>query len=219
MHGQQVHWDRLHGDPRFRPVYPSEPVVRFLKASRTANIHGARFLDIGAGAGRHLKLAADLSLIPFGVDISEIGLQHANDFLLRAKVKFHLTKASMLALPFSDASFEIVLSYGVFYYATAAEMQRAIREAHRVLAPKGRAFVVLRTLDDCRFGKGERVEPHTFRLTVSETNELGTVQHFLGAGDIPAYFSQFSSVSFEKTETTFGNRKFLDSDWLITAEK
>lgn len=215
------HWDHLHQNPRFRPAYPSDHVVRFMMASRPPSERRgyARFRDVGVGAGRHAKLAADLAFVPFGIDISLVGLQHAHERFQQAGVKSHLAKASMLSLPFTDNSFEVVLSYGVFYYGTASEMKQAIRETHRVLASGGRAFVVLRTIHDCRFAKGAEIEHNTFRLTITETNEAGTVQHFLMADDIPSYFSKFSKVSFEKSETTFANRALLNSDWLITAEK
>lgn len=44
-------------------------------------------------------------------------------------------------------------------------------------------------------------------------------QHFLDAGDVPLYFSEFCQVTFEKDRTTFGNRRGVNSDWLITAER
>jgi len=182
--------------------------------------HGkSRFLDIGAGAGRHLKLAAELGFTCFGIDYSLVGLQHSQQRLQQCGLHFNLANAQVLALPFRGDSFELVLSYGVFYYGTATEMKRAIAETHRVLAPEGRAFVVLRTPNDSRFAKGEEIEPNTFRITTIETNEAGTVQHFVSDADVPSYFRQFSHVSFEKSETTVADRRLLNSDWLITLEK
>jgi len=215
------HWNQLHESPRFRPSYPNDHVVRFLIATRgqLSPATPARFLDIGVGAGRHVKLAAELGYSPCGVDISLVGLTHAYPRFRDAGTPLLLAQASMLRLPFADRSFHAVLSFGVFYYGRAGEMKRAIHETYRVLAPGGRAFVVLRTTADYRFGKGLELEPHTFRLDISDTNELGTVQHFLAESDIPDYFPGFSQVSFEKTETTFANLANLNSDWLITAEK
>jgi SAM-dependent methyltransferase len=214
------HWNQLHESPRFRPAYPNEHVVRFLIATRaTIKSMPARFLDIGVGAGRHAKLASELGFSPCGVDISLVGLTHAYQCFRDAGTPLWLAQASMLHLPFADQSFQAVLSFGVFYYGRAAEMKRAIHETHRVLAPGGRAFVVLRTIADYRFGKGRELEPNTFQLDISDTNELGTIQHFLAAPNIPDYFSAFSQVSFEKTETTFADRASVNSDWLITAQK
>jgi SAM-dependent methyltransferase len=125
----------------------------------------------------------------------------------------------MLALPYKDCSFAVVLSYGVFYYGTANEMRQAIAEIHRTLVPGGKAFVVLRTTDDYRFGKGVPLGHNTFQLSITETNEFHSTQHFLAADEVPVYFAKFAQVSFEKTETTFENRSGINSDWLITVEK
>jgi len=220
MQDAATHWDHLHQNARFRPLYPSEHVVRFMMGSRglLEKTGSSRFLDIGVGAGRHAKLAADLGFNPVGIDISRVGLRHAHERLLQAGVQPAMAMASMLGLPFRDETFEVALSYGVFYYGTAEEMKQAIRETHRVLTSGGRGFIVLRTTTDCRFA-GDQIGHNTFRLTITETNEAGTIQHFLTADDIPKYFSDFAQVSFEKSETTFANRKLLNSDWLITVEK
>jgi len=216
-----MNWDDLHENPRFRPSYPVDSVVRFLITNRAKlNQNGhSRFLDIGTGAGRHLKLAADLGFSAFGIDTSQVGLRHAQARLKEASVRPSLALGSMFSLPFKSGSIQVALSYGVFYYGTASEMKKAIQETRRVLQAGGMAFIVLRTTGDCRFGKGEEIEPNTYKLTITETNEQGTVQHFLSADDITEYFSDFSKVSFEKSETTFANRRFLNSDWLVTAEK
>jgi len=221
MFDSSSHWDELHQNPRFRPMYPNDHVVRFLMTNRELleRHHPARFLDIGLGAGRHTKLAAELGFRACGIDISFVGLQHARERLLTAELRASLSQASMLALPFMDCSFAAVLSYGVFNYGTANEMKQAIAEVCRILVPGGRAFVVLRTTDDYRFGKGVRLGHNTFELSITETNEFHSTQHFVAADEIPVYFANFARVSFEKADTTFGNRTGLNSDWLITAEK
>lgn len=221
MPSVQSHWNDLHESPRFRPIYPSDHVVRFLMANRNlaAQTPPGRFLDIGTGAGRHAKLASDLGFLSHGIDTSYVGLQHAHQRSQESRVRPRLAQASMSALPFRDDAFAAVLSYGVFYYGTAGQMKQAIHEMHRVLAPGGKAFVVLRTAQDYRFGKGKQVEANTFQLEITETNEMGTVQHFLSAEDVPSYFADFSQVSFEMTATTTAERTRVDSDWLITVEK
>ena len=166
-----------------------------------------------------MLLAAELGFSAFGIDISFTGLSHARERLHQNNLIASVAIASMAMLPFAEASFHAVVSYGSFYYGSAQVMQQAIAEAHRVLAPGGKSFVVLRSTDDYRYGKGRELGPNTFELDISETNELGTTQHFLGAEDIPEYFTLFSKVSFEKAEWTTCGRTRLNSDWLITAEK
>ena len=98
-------------------------------------------------------------------------------------------------------------------------MRQAIAELRRVLVPQGRACLLMKTTDDYRFAKGTRLENNTFRLTIQETNEYDAVLHFLSESDIPEEFSQFSDVQFEKTETTFDQRRSVNSEWLITVQK
>lgn len=216
-----AHWDQLHENPRFRPLYPNEHVVRFLisNGNLSEKITSPRFLDIGTGAGRHLKLAAELGYEVYGIDLSLVGLKCAGQRLSSLDVHHYLAQASMGALPFADLSFDIVLSYGVFCYGATHETKKSIEEAHRVLADGGKLFVVLRTTQDYRWGKGEQLERNTFRLKIEETNEYNTIQHFLTEDNIRTYFAAFSRTSYEKTETTFANHSRLNSDWLITAEK
>lgn len=166
-----------------------------------------------------MLLAAEAGFSPVGIDVSWNGLRHACERLSAKNVAPSLAVAAMGELPFADNAFSVVLSYGVFYYGTANDMKRAVNEAWRVMCSGGKLLVVLRSARDYRHGKGQQLEPNTFRLEIDDTNELGTVQHFVSAEDIPAYFGKFSSVTFESCELTFGNRSRLDSDWVITAEK
>lgn len=214
------HWNRLHTLARFRPRYPLDHVVRFLMSNfPEERRRSLKALDIGVGGGRHIKLLCELGFLAFGIDISDEGLQHCRDWLGTLNYEATLKQASMSDLPFPDNAFDVAISCGVFYYADSAGMQKAIGELHRVLAPGALALVLTRTTDDYRYGKGILLEDNTFRLTIEDTNECGTVGHFLGESDVPAMFSSFSDVRFEKTETTFNERQSVNSDWLITVRK
>jgi ubiquinone/menaquinone biosynthesis C-methylase UbiE len=166
-----------------------------------------------------MRLATELGFAAFGIDISFTGLSHARERLQQSNLIAPVTVASMTDLPFAEASFHAVVAYGSFNYGSALTMRQAIAEAHRVLVGGGKSFVVLRSTHDYRHGKGRELGPNTFRLDISETNELGTTQHFITADDIPEYFSLFANVSFEKADWTTCGRTRLNSDWLITAEK
>jgi ubiquinone/menaquinone biosynthesis C-methylase UbiE len=166
-----------------------------------------------------MRAATELGFSVFGIDISFTGLRHARERLLQTGLPFGLALASMHQLPFADDSFDAILSYGAFCYGLAQDMRQAIVESFRVLRRPGRLFVVLRSTDDYRYGKGRALEGRTFELNIAETNELGTIQHFLREQDITDYFSRFSQIRFEKSESTFGGRTRLNSDWVITAEK
>jgi ubiquinone/menaquinone biosynthesis C-methylase UbiE len=105
------------------------------------------------------------------------------------------------------------------YYGRSEEVQHAIGEVHRVLAPGGRSFIVLRSTDDYHFGKGREVEANTFHLDIADTNELARYSISLPADHVAQYFASFAQASFDKTETTFSDRAHVNSDWSIMAEK
>ena len=128
LHSAESHWNRLYENPRFRPVYPNDQVVRFLMASRglLERQRPPRFLDIGIGAARHSKLASELGFEPYGIDLSFSGLQQAQRRLALSEISPRLAQTPMIQLPFADNSFDVVVSFGVFNYGTAAEMSQAI---------------------------------------------------------------------------------------------
>lgn len=211
-------WDSVHAQERFRPVYPNENVVRFL-AARAKERAGGRALDIGVGGGRHSLLLCNLGFDVDGVDISAEGLRHARDVIAAAAQRARLQEAPMHALPVEDGTFDIVVSFGVFYYGTAADGRAAVAELHRVLKPGAEAFVVTRGTTDYRCGQGEALGDNAYRLTIGDTNEAGTVQHFLSEADVEDVYSGFAGLSFELAERTFSQRTRRDSDWLITVRK
>ncbi|MGO9903232.1 MAG: class I SAM-dependent methyltransferase [Solirubrobacteraceae bacterium] len=213
-------WDSLHEQARFRPSYPSEHVVRFL--ARRACVHlpwRQRALDIGVGGGRHTILLAKFGYAVDGVDISAEGIRQTQNVLAEDGVSAELRQASMGLLPFAPDTFDVVLSVGVFYYGTAAEGQAAIDEVRRVLKPNGEALVVMRTARDVRRGRGEALGDEAYRLLTHDTNEYGTIQHFLTEQAVRDAFAGFSELQFELTETTFANRTARNSDWLISVRK
>jgi ubiquinone/menaquinone biosynthesis C-methylase UbiE len=220
--GAASFWDGLHNQPRFRPQYPSEPAVRFVRSVLSdfaPESRRYRALDIGCGGGRHTVLLASAGFDVDAVDISDEGLRHTRTALADAGHDATLTLAPMTALPFEDNTFDVAVSYGVFYYGTLSEGRVAIGELHRVLKPGGRGFVVVRTSHDYRHGKGPQLEPSTFKCDIGDTNELGTIQHFLTEHDVVDSYGIFSDVEFELMETTFGGRTRKNSDWLITLTK
>ncbi|MCS6775825.1 MAG: class I SAM-dependent methyltransferase [Chloroherpetonaceae bacterium] len=216
----QQHWDALHALPRFRPRYPNEHVVRFLMTHFAVEERATcRILDIGVGGGRHTRLLCELGFQAFGVDISTEGLFQTERMLQEAGFSAELCRAEMTQLPFPDHWFHGAISAGVFCYADNEALPRAVAELHRVLRPDGVAFVILRSDRDYRYGKGDPLAPHTFRLTIEETNEYGLVQRFLPEEEVAPLFAAFREVRYELTETTFDARRKRNSDWLITVRK
>ena len=111
---------------------------------------GDRILDIGCGAGVDTILAAHLA----GKDGAADGVDMTPQMLALARENQKRTgsdnvsfsQASGEALPFSDHSFDVVISNGVFNLIP--DKQKALAEAWRVLRPGGRMVIADQILSD-----------------------------------------------------------------------
>jgi SAM-dependent methyltransferase len=98
---------------------------------------GTRLLDVGCGAGRALRLAADRGAEVSGLDAAP-GLL---DIARRRVPGARLVHGELQTLPFSDAEFDAVSGFNSFQYA--ADPIAALREARRVTRPGGRILALV----------------------------------------------------------------------------
>lgn len=214
-------WDRLHAEPRFRPRYPSEAVIRFAMRHLGQVPPGpARLvLDLGAGAGRHSVLVSDLGhrVVPF--DYSATGLRHARGALLERHRSSLVVCGTMGMLPFSSDSMDAAIAYGVLCYADRHGHEVALAELCRVLKRGAHLLVVTRTTRDGRYGRGTQLETNTFVQTDDLTNERGMPMHFLDRAEIDELFAGFTDLSVDWVDHTTNSGTFLNSDWVIDARK
>ena len=95
---------------------------------------GHRILDAGCGTGNNLAHFAGRGRA-VGVDLSEDALRFCRTRGVLA------ARASVLALPFADAAFDLVTSFDVLYHRWVPDDRAAVAELARVLAPGGLLLV------------------------------------------------------------------------------
>lgn len=147
------------GDPSFASV--ADEIARTLSP-------GARVLEVAPGPG---YLALELARRGFrvtGVDISRSFVRIASERAREAKLAITFREGNASALPFPDRSFDYVVCRAAFKNFT--DPLGALDEAHRVLAPGGRASIIdLRkdaTMDEIR---DEVARMHMSRLSAAWT--------------------------------------------------
>lgn len=109
---------------------------------------GKTCLDAGCGGGRYLVALSRLGAAKVaGIDISEDAVKAANQRLETRGLSpvAHAQRASVLEIPFPDASFDYVVSSGVIHHTP--DPKRGFRELVRVLKPGGKLFLSV-------YGKG-----------------------------------------------------------------
>jgi len=115
--------------------------MRAITASMLDSTYAGRrdlhILDAGCGSGGNLRFLRRYGCVT-GIDLAAEALA-----LGRLSVQSGLARASVLALPFADASFDLVTSFEVLYHRAVPDERVALREAWRVLRPGGRLLLRL----------------------------------------------------------------------------
>jgi ubiquinone/menaquinone biosynthesis C-methylase UbiE len=148
-----------HGDIPYEPGSPehlAEVERRFLSEAWFAQPAGAKpfsglipfgelagkdVLEIGCGTGVHAKLLAEAGARLSAVDLTPTAIELTKRRLELAGLEADVREADAEHLPYEDASFDFVWSWGVIHHSE--QTQQVIAEIARVLRPGGRlAFMV-----------------------------------------------------------------------------
>ncbi len=116
-------------EPHFRPENQSKVKERLARISKRTSAE--RLLDIGCGTGFILRQAVGVFKRIDGIDITQEMIARIPD--LGPTVHVQLAEAE--ALPFPDATFDVVSAYSVFDHLV--DYRVTLREVARVLKPGG----------------------------------------------------------------------------------
>lgn len=101
---------------------------------------GARVLEVAPGPGFFsIELAKLGNYAVTGLDVSRTFVEIATDNALRAGVDVEFRQGNASALPFPDASFDLIYCSAAF--KNFSDPVGAINEMHRVLTPGGHAVI------------------------------------------------------------------------------
>lgn len=120
--------------------YTKEPHI--LTNLSRIDFAGKRILEIGLGQGADAEQIVRRDGIYNGVDLTDESVKRVRMRFSLHELPFErIEQASALALPFDDATFDIVFSHGVLHHIP--EIGKAQSEIARVLRPDGHLIVML----------------------------------------------------------------------------
>ncbi len=120
---------------RYRTEWHIPAAAGFEKAK------GLRVLEIGCGLGTDGARFARAGALYTGVDLTEAAVSLARRRFELEGLPGEFRVADAEALEFEEGSFDLVYSHGVLHHTPDA--RAAVKEIRRVLAPSGRAVVML----------------------------------------------------------------------------
>lgn len=140
--GRVLHWARWY-DLMDRLV-PFGRAIREKLVEIAAPAPGERALDVGCGTG---ALAVRLAVgvgggEVHGIDASPEMIEVAKGKAARAGARVRLQVAVVEALPFPDASFDLVTSSLMLHHLPGAVKRQGLAQVRRVLRPGGRFVAV-----------------------------------------------------------------------------
>ena len=135
-------------------------------------VAGKHVLDVACGEGYGSSMLADLAVAVTGVDISSEAVQHAAATYVKPNLTY--IEGSATALPFADASFDMVVSFETIeHLAGQVEM---VAELRRVLRPEGMLVISSPNRPVYSEESGEHHEFHVKELDFAEFDALLKVQ-------------------------------------------
>jgi len=147
------------GSVRDLPDLPSESLI----------------LELGCGNGKTLSAISQRPRKAIAMDISSMAIRLCKS----ANPEIPLVLGDASILPFRNNAFDAVFAFHISGHLLKKSRESLAKEATRVLRTDGRLFFREFELNDMRTGKGEEVEPYTYRR---------------GRGIITHYFSDDEAV-------------------------
>jgi ubiquinone/menaquinone biosynthesis C-methylase UbiE len=136
---------------------------------RVAVGRGTKLLDMGCGAGRFSRIAADRGAQVAGIDATAAFIEIARERVRGGDFRV----GDLEQLPWGDDSFDVVTGFNSFIFA--AHIDRALREARRVARPGASVAITA-------FGRPDRCEStHIFgsvgQLLPAQSEDRGPALH------------------------------------------
>lgn len=143
LQGEGDAWfERNHNTISTRSYGPDDPVIKAIsdclcyESFSHCNQKNSSLLEIGCGeGGRLVYLTKELGLECFGIDPSAKAVDAANN---RGVTAFQGTADK---LPFNDGTFDVVVFGFCLYLCDREDLFSIVREANRVLKPKGYVII------------------------------------------------------------------------------
>ena len=219
-------------DEAYMSIYP------YLSSYVTEHdLKGKRVLEIGLGYGTLGQIVALRGCQYHGLDIADgpVEMMRYRLASLGKEVAGRVQRGSALDIPFRDGAFDYVYSIGCLHHT--GDLPRSVSEVHRVLAPGGKAVVMLynrhsfrqlaqlrasyvRDIMTGRRRRGSFQEAVRARYDSNSAGHAAPHTDFVSRSDVRRHlFGRFSSVRIDVQNfdgyALLGGRIAIPRAWLL----
>jgi SAM-dependent methyltransferase len=196
----------------------------YLKGYVPDSLEGKRVLEVGLGFGTLGQVLASRGGEYYGVDIASGPVAVMGRRLAwLGQPEDNAQEASVLELPFEDETFDFVYSIGCLHHT--GNLPKSIQEVHRVLAPGGRAVVMLynrHSFRRLRYGlrspmrRGESLDDEMRALyDAHESGEPAPHTDFVSRAEVKRLFRDFVRIRIEM-QNFDGYRFGIKREWFLS---
>lgn len=111
------------------------------EAFKFQEFSGKKVLEIGCGSGIDAVEFAKAGALVTATDITNNAIELTKSLAKEAGVKIRVIQATADKMPFKDNSFDCIYSFGVLHHIP--EVNSVLKEAHRLLKPRGVIMAML----------------------------------------------------------------------------
>lgn len=208
--------------------YPHEDLIKYIHyIDQKKKFKKLKVLDIGFGSYANLEMCYKYGYEISGIEVAKSSLERVQKHFFEKNINFEGKIFQPPNIPFSDEKFSFIYSYEALYYTL--EIEKMIREIHRVLEEEGNIFITFFHPEHWYFKYCKRINNNIsqwdnhpvkdlnglmFRMINSETelkslfNSLFNVEIYLVSSNLLGLEHKYwvvSGVKGEKKEFDFGD--------------
>ncbi|WP_029038831.1 class I SAM-dependent methyltransferase [Salinimicrobium xinjiangense] len=185
---------------------PTDNARKVLELMQKRNIRNV--LIPGFGYGRNAKLFYEEGIDVTGIEISKTAIERARKHF-EGDVTIHF--GSVTDMPFDKTQYESIYCYSLIHLLNKADRLKLINDCYSQLKDNGLMIFVALSINDKRFGLGEKLERNTFR------SPQGLNLYFYDEESIKDEFGHYNIVEAKEVNEPEENPN--EKHWMIICKK